>query len=230
MYQGRAAAFGTDVHHRPHLIPWQLDAPQPLVVELEAAGGITGPVLECGCGLGDNALFLAGRGHRVTAFDAAPSAIERSRAKAAAAGSPVAFEVADATELHGIGVPGGFRTVVDSALLHCLDADQRRAYLTGLRRVCAPGARLHVFCFREELAARLRMPAAMDEHSLREAFRDDWIIRRMVPRQYTTGLTRQDWRSLAPAGSDAPEWDGAVAAGQHGRILLPFWQITAELA
>ncbi|WP_406012007.1 class I SAM-dependent methyltransferase [Streptomyces sp. NBC_00984] len=228
VYQGREISYGAD-DRRSDLIPWELDAPQPLVVELEAAGEITGPVLECGCGLGDNALFLAGRGYEVTAFDASPSAIERSRAKATAAGSPVTFTVADATELHGIGLPGSFRTVVDSAMLHCLDADQRRAYLAGLRRVCASGARLHALCFRDELAARLKMPASMDERSLREAFRDDWTIRRMEPRHYSTGLTLQAWQNLAPAVSGASERDDAMAVDQHGRVLLPFWQITAEL-
>ncbi|ANZ21531.1 transferase [Streptomyces noursei ATCC 11455] len=229
MYQGREVAFGTDEDHRTDVIPWQLDAPQPLVVELEAAGEITGPVLECGCGLGDNALFLAGRGHEVTAFDAAPSAIERCRAKAVAAGSPVTFMVADATELHASGVPGGFRTVVDSAMLHCLDADQRRAYLAGLRRVCAPGATLHVLCFRGELAAHLQMPAATDERSLREALRDDWTIRRMEPRHYATGLTQQEWQKLAPAVPGDPEQGDLVTVDENGRVLLPFWQITAEL-
>ncbi|MYT32334.1 methyltransferase domain-containing protein [Streptomyces sp. SID8354] len=228
MYQGHEISFGAD-DRQSDLIPWELNAPQPLIVELEAAGEITGPVLECGCGLGDNALFLAGRGYEVTAFDAAPSAIERSRAKAAAIDSPVTFTVADATELHGIGVAGGFRTVVDSAMLHCLDADQRRAYLAGLRRVCAPGARLHALCFRGELAARLKMPADMDERSLRDAFRNDWTIRRMEPRHYTTGLTRQAWQSLAPAVSGTSERDDTATVDQHGRVLLPFWQITAEL-
>ncbi|WP_411139688.1 class I SAM-dependent methyltransferase [Streptomyces sp. x-80] len=227
VYQGREISYGAD-DHRTDLIPWELDAPQPLLVELEAAGEITGPVLECGCGLGDNALFLAGRGYEVTAFDAAPSAIERSRAKATAAGSAVTFTVADATELRGI--PGGFRTVVDSAMLHCLNTDQRRAYLAGLRRVCTPGATLHALCFRGELAARLKMPAATDEHSLREAFRDGWTIRRMESRDYTTGLTRQVWEDLMPAASGAAERDDTVTVDQHGRVLLPFWQITAELA
>ncbi|MFK0290581.1 class I SAM-dependent methyltransferase [Streptomyces sp. NPDC090442] len=228
-YQGREIAYVTDAR-QSDLIPWQLDAPQPLIMELEAAGEITGPVLECGCGLGDNALFLADRGYDVIAFDAAPSAIERSRAKASATGSPATFTVADATDLHGIATPGGFRTVVDSAMLHCLDADQRRAYLAGLRRVCAPGARLHVLCFRGELAEHLKMPAKTDEHSLREALRDDWTIRRMEPRRYTTGLTWQEWQSLVPAVSEAAESDDAVSVDQHGKVLLPFWQITAELS
>ena len=44
-------------------------------------------VLEIGCGTGEDALTLAGRGHRVIACDPAPSMIETARAKAAAAGN-----------------------------------------------------------------------------------------------------------------------------------------------
>ncbi|WP_382464752.1 class I SAM-dependent methyltransferase [Streptomyces noursei] len=227
VYQGREVSYGA-ASPQADLIPWRLDGPQPLLVELEAAGEITGPVLECGCGLGDNAVFLASRGHEVTAFDAAPAAIEKARSKVTAA-APVTFTVADATELNGIGVPGGFRTVVDSAMLHCLTADQRRAYLRGLRRVCAPGAKLHALCFSGELAASLQMPAAMDEDSLRADFDHDWTIRRMEPCHYTTSLSLQQWRSLSPAVTDAPEGEGLVALDQNDRVLLPFWRITAEL-
>lgn len=215
LYQGRGAEYGGE---RMDVIPWQLDAPQPIIIELADAGEITGPVLECGCGLGDNALFLAGRGYDVTAFDAAPTAIERDTAKATAAGVSVNFLVAEATTMHGI--PDGFRTVIDSAMLHCLDADQRRAYLTALRRVCAPGATLHVLCFQGVVGTALPLPASLDEQSLRAAFADGWTIRRFQPRHYTTALTRAAWDQQLPAGM-------AGGVDDDGRVLLPVWQITA---
>ena len=101
-------------------------------MELEALGAITGQVLDAGCGLGDNAIYLAQRGHQVTGFDSSPTGIEQARARAAAAGVQVRFEVADATELTGLDRL--FDTVVDSALYHCLDS--RRT--ARLRRRPAP--------------------------------------------------------------------------------------------
>jgi SAM-dependent methyltransferase len=212
LYQGRGFESGGA---RVDVIPWRLDRPQPIIVELADAGEITGPVLECGCGFGDNALFLAARGHDVTAFDAAPTAIEHDIAKAAAAGVPVRFLVADATTLEGI--PGGFRTAIDSAMLHCLDEDQRRAYLAGLLRVCEPGARLHILCFRAEVSNAFPLPAPQDEESIRAAFPGGWTIERFQPRQYTTALTPGAQLPTGMAGN----------VDEDGHVLLPIWQITA---
>jgi SAM-dependent methyltransferase len=114
-------------------------------MELEALGAIGGEVLDAGCGLGDNAIYLAHRGYSVTGLDSSLTAIEQARARAAAAGVRVRFDVADATEL--AGYDGQFDTVVDSALYHCLDSDGRRAYPAALHRTTRPGARWFLYCF-----------------------------------------------------------------------------------
>src|SRR5262249_49528378 len=108
-------------------------------------GGFSGEVLDIGCGLGDDAIYLASRGHSVTGMDGSPAAIEEARRRAAAARVTVNFDVADATELSGY--EGRFDTVVDSALYHCLDDEGRQAYIAALYRATRPGARLHLFCF-----------------------------------------------------------------------------------
>ena len=58
-------------------MPWDVGQAQPRLMELEALGGIIGEVLDIGCGLGDNAIFLASRGYSVTGLDGSPAAIER---------------------------------------------------------------------------------------------------------------------------------------------------------
>lgn len=129
----------------PTGVPWDVHQAQPRLMELEALGGISGEVLDIGCGLGDNAIFLASRGYSVTALDGSAAAIEEARNRAAAAGVQVTFGVADATNL--AGYEGRFDTVIDSALYHCLDDEARQAYAASLYRATRPGARWHLYCF-----------------------------------------------------------------------------------
>jgi SAM-dependent methyltransferase len=216
LYQGKSVQMGED---GPKLegIPWQLDGPQPLVMELAEAGEFTGPVLEIGCGLGDNAIFLAERGLKVTAVDAAPTAIAQNQAKAAARGVDVTFAVADATVLDGVG--DGFASALDSALMHCLSGDQRRSYLAALHNRCQSGARLHILCFPDTIGDFFPLAADTDEASLRRDLGEHWRVERMEIRRYTTNFTREQWLTMVP--------DTTVEFDDNGHVLLPIWQITA---
>ncbi len=142
LYRGEPAFPGAPA---PDGIPWDIRQPQPRLTELEALGVIRGEVLDAGCGLGDNAIYLAHRGYSVTGIDSSPTAIEQARARAAEAGVEVRFNVGNATEL--TGYDGQFNTVIDSALYHCLDHADRRAYAAALHRVTTGDARWFLYCF-----------------------------------------------------------------------------------
>lgn len=208
-------------------MPWDLGAPQPLVVALADAGEFAGEVADIGCGLGDNSAFLASRGLRVTGLDFAAAAVEQARARAAAKGVDVTFAVADATKLEGH--EGRFDTVLDSALYHCLDEEERHEYLAALTRATRPGARLHLFCFSTE------MPDAfpgrkVSETNLRETVGKDWTIERLEPTVYTTAFTHEGLRSSLH-GIQGEEFDTSafaeLATDADGRVLLPIWQLKA---
>jgi len=108
----------------PTGIPWDIHQAQPRLMELEALGGISGEVLDIGCGLGDNSIYFASRGHSVTGLDGSPAAIEKPVVERRR-GVSVTFAVADATKLTGYN--GRFDTVIDSALYHCLDEEGQQA-------------------------------------------------------------------------------------------------------
>jgi SAM-dependent methyltransferase len=59
--------------------PWDIGGPQPEIVRLAEEGAIRGVVLDVGCGTGENALYLDGRGCDVWGIDFIPKAIERAR-------------------------------------------------------------------------------------------------------------------------------------------------------
>jgi SAM-dependent methyltransferase len=153
-------------------------------MELEALGGIRGEVLDIGCGLGDNAIFLASRGYSVTGLDGSPAAIEKARSRAADAGVTVTFAVADATKL--TGYDGRFDTVIDSALYHCLDDEGRQAYAAGLYRATRPGARLHLYCFSDGNINGIVAPmGAVPESNIRDTLTaNGWRITFLGPTTY----------------------------------------------
>src|SRR5262245_46423454 len=69
------------------------------ILDLILTGRSAGDALDIGCGTGFLAFELAGRGHRVTGVDFAPAMLAEARRKAAARGTTIRFEEADAENL-----------------------------------------------------------------------------------------------------------------------------------
>jgi SAM-dependent methyltransferase len=92
--------------------PWDIGKPQRPFIAV--ADRVISPVLDAGCGTGENALFFAAQGHRVTGIDFLRKPIRRARGKAAEGALSVEFLVKDALTLGDWGER--FATVIDSGL------------------------------------------------------------------------------------------------------------------
>jgi SAM-dependent methyltransferase len=103
--------------------------------------------IDIGCGTGDAAIYLARQGWQVTGVDVAAKAVERARAKAAAAHVRVDFTRADATRLSSAGVGEDFGLILDSGCLHGMSDDARDRYVAELGVVAGPQTRLLIFAF-----------------------------------------------------------------------------------
>jgi SAM-dependent methyltransferase len=239
LYRGEPMFDGAPA---PTGIPWDIGQAQPRLMELEALGGISGEVLDIGCGLGDNAIFLASQGYSVTALDGSATAIDLASRRAGEAGVKVTFGIADATNLTGFD--GQFDTVVDSALYHCLDDDGRRSYAAGLHRATTPGARWHLFCFSGGTVNGVVCPVRhVPEENIRETLRGNgWQIEFLGPTTYLAnadaanrdpGSIPEQLRSQMPADQleamvDMARRYEAISPFLDGdRVHLPFTVVHA---
>lgn len=85
-------------------------------------------ILDCACGIGTQALGLAGRGHRLMATDLSAAAVARARREAAQRGLALSFGVADMRDLSTLG-ESGFDAVIaaDNALPHLAQLELQQA-------------------------------------------------------------------------------------------------------
>ena len=158
--------------------PWEINKPKSAFVAVAAR--VIGRVLDAGCGPGDNALYFASRGRRVTGIDFVDEAIRRARAKAIERGLPVEFLVKDALTLADWGER--FASVIDSGLFHVFSDNDRRHYIRGLARVLEPGGRLFLMCFSDEEPGT-EGPRRVSRQELYDAFADGWEVESVEPLQ-----------------------------------------------
>ncbi|QEH37972.1 Mg-protoporphyrin IX methyl transferase [Aquisphaera giovannonii] len=187
--------------------PWDIPGPQPALVELAEAeaGAVRSPVLDAGCGTGENALFLASRGHDVLGLDYVEAAIEKARAKAADRGGSARFEVGSALELDRLGAT--FETVIDCGLFHTFDDDQRRAYVESLRAAVRPGGLYVMLCFSDREPAG-QGPRRITQEEIREAFRDGWVVESIRATRFRVTDHPEAW-TFSPGGPHA--WLATIA-------------------
>jgi len=163
--------------------PWDIPGPQPAFVGLEEAGAIRGSVLDVGCGTGENALYLAARGHEVWGIDFVSVAIERAKEKAAERGLLVHFQVGDALELNQLGRT--FDTVIDCGLFHTFNDDERPVFVKRLAQVLRPGGEYHVLCFSDREPPG-EGPRRVTQDEIRNAFGDAWKVREIRESSFET--------------------------------------------
>ena len=199
LYRGESPGEGIAPMTTP---PWDTKAPSESVIGWQTGGWVHGDVLDIGCGLGDNAVYLAQNGHTVTGLDISPTALKTAEQRAKDAGVDVKFAVADSTKLYGY--TEAFDTVIDSGLFHSLDDDGRRSYTAAVHRATRTGATLLLSCFSDINPVGKEPRPAVSEETLREVL----------------GGAGWDITSLEPA-TVRGELDGAP-------VDMAFWYLRAQ--
>ncbi|HEX4000565.1 MAG TPA: class I SAM-dependent methyltransferase [Pirellulales bacterium] len=176
--------------------PWDIARAQAVFVA--AAKRITGAVLDCGCGTGENALYFAAHGRQVIGIDFLDEPIRRARLKANERGVNAKFLVRDALALGEMSER--FDNAIDSGLFHTFSDENRPRYVAGLKSVLKPGGRLFLLCFSDEEPGT-QGPRRIAQRELRAAFADGWIVESIEPAVFETAPTPDI--SFSPGGPKA---------------------------
>jgi SAM-dependent methyltransferase len=181
----RMTGLPWDASYHDGPAPWDTGQPQPAIVRAASEGRFAGPVLDAGCGTGENALHVASLGLPVLGVDVAETALAIARAKAAERGiEEVEFATADALQLERLGRV--FETVLDCGLFHTFDGGERPGYVASLASVTEHGGTLYVLCFSDEGVDTGPHPVRHEE--LRSAFGpgDGWNVAAIEPDRIQT--------------------------------------------
>jgi SAM-dependent methyltransferase len=144
----RRSGLPWDASYHDGLAPWDIGRPQAAIERLATEGVFAGPVLDVGCGTGENAIRVASLGLEVVGVDVATTALEIARGKAHDRGVEVDFALADALQLGRL--QRTFTTVLDCGLFHTFDARERSEYAASLASVTRHDGTLYLLCFSDQ--------------------------------------------------------------------------------
>jgi hypothetical protein len=126
------------------VVPWARGAPQPVLVDWAQARGIDGSggrAVVVGCGLGDDAEYVAGLGFETVAFDIAATAVRAARRRFP--DSAVEYLTADLLDPPA-GWSASFDLVVECLTVQSLPLELRQAATARVADLVAVGGTLLV--------------------------------------------------------------------------------------
>jgi len=131
-------------------IPWNIETPPELLVELVDSGKVQPcKAIDLGCGAGNYAIYLAGRGFEVTGVDFSLTAIRIAKENAERKNAKCNFFVADVVdELDEVNQTWDF--VYGWGLLHHILPEQRQKYVKNVSRILNPRGKYLSVCFSEK--------------------------------------------------------------------------------
>jgi SAM-dependent methyltransferase len=134
----------------PDEIPWNLEQPPHLLVELVQSGRVAPcHAVDLGCGAGNYAVWLAMQGFDVTGLDLSAAAVARAQELARSKGAACRFAVADLLEPTD-AFDAAFDFAYDWEVLHHLFPDERPRYVANIHRMLRAGGLYLSVCFSED--------------------------------------------------------------------------------
>lgn len=176
--------------YRDSSASWVTGRPQPAVMTALSRGWFdVGPLLDLGCGTGENAAAIAAARDDllILGIDVVPQAVDRARSVIAAASltDRVRLEVAD---LRDFTPAESFGTVLDAGVLHVFSDQDRADYLEMVARAVRPGGAA-IFIEFSDAETRPLGPRRIARDEMTSALvRAGFVIDSIEPARYETAV------------------------------------------
>jgi len=134
----------------PEDIPWNIETPPKALVELVESGRVNPcKTIDLGCGTGNYAIYLSGKGFEVTGIDISQTAVNIACENAKKKGIKCSFIAADILgDLYK--VKETFDFAYDWELLHHIFPEKRAKYIKNVSGILNPGGKYLSVCFSEK--------------------------------------------------------------------------------
>lgn len=170
---GDPAEWWNEVYEGEDGPPWDTGEPQPALVDAVGSDGLSGRVLDVGCGTGIHALWATAAGHAAVGIDFSKKGIGLARKRAEERGLDATFRVANALDFpDDIGTVD---TVLDSGLFHAFENEERANYARELARIVSAGNRVFLVGFAEG-APEDGGPNPITPDDVSSAFAKEWNV------------------------------------------------------
>lgn len=153
---------------------WDIGRAQSVFQGLADRRIVGSPLVDLGCGTGENALAFAAVGVEVVGVDIIQAAIDKATFKAASRGAKGSFLVADALYLQALN--RRFQTVIDSALFHAFNDEQRVRYEASLAAALEPGGFYYMLVFSDAEPSDWGGPRRISKAEIVQTFSVGWKI------------------------------------------------------
>ncbi|UJR19232.1 hypothetical protein I4U23_022361 [Adineta vaga] len=168
---------------------WEINRPQQVIVELVKRDVFHGEVLDIGCGIADNVIYIATHVNKIhiTAMDMVPKAIEVAREKAEKNNVNIQFEIVNILEdISKTNLKqNSYDIILDSATFHCFSNEDRQSYMENLQKLIKPGGLyIQIACCEKE--TRPTRPRRVKKADLNQLFSSEngWTIESMEDTVY----------------------------------------------